>query len=35
MREIAAVVMFLRNDINKREDQIWPSRLRFDVLIID
>jgi hypothetical protein len=33
MREIAAGVMHIRNDKNKREDQIWPSRLRFDYSI--
>ena len=35
MREITAGVTHICNDKNKREDQIWPSRLRFDVLIID
>ena len=33
MREIIAGVMHIRNDKNKREDQIWPSRLRFDYSI--
>ncbi len=33
MREITAGVMLIRNDKNKREGQIWPSRLRFDYSI--
>ena len=33
MREIIAGGMHIRNDHNKREDQIWPSRLRFDYSI--
>lgn len=33
MREIAAGVTLICNDKNKREDQIRPSRLRFDYSI--
>lgn len=33
MREITAGVTHICNDKNKREDQIWPSRLRFDYSI--
>ena len=33
MWEIIAKVTHFSNDKNKREDQIWPSRLRFDYSI--